>query len=278
MITLQSYAKINIGLRILGRRPEDGYHLLETIFQEVDLADVIRIETRKRRGTFGERFSMSCDDPAIPCDGKNLIMQAIDTMMPFLPQDLGLNIRLQKRIPVGAGLGGGSSNAAAILRWLNREAGLQENELSALAVRIGADVPFFLHGGTAYATGIGEVLRPIGIPKSWFAVLVFPGIGISTAWAYGQLRNSLTAKPKKAIIPSQLENEFSWQIFENDFEKAIIPSYPEIGSIKERLYESGVSYAGLSGSGSTVFGVCETCDAAERVAAAFVNAKVVRPL
>ena len=278
MVTLRSHSKIYIGLRILGRRPEDGYHLLETIFQEVDLADEIWIETRKREGLFEERFSMRCDDPAIPCDGKNLIMKALNTMMPFLPQDLGLNIRLRKRIPVGGGLGGGSSNAATMLKWLNREAGLKEDELAKLALTIGADVPFFLRGGTAYATGIGEILRVIDIPKNWFAVLVFPGIVISTAWAYGELRNSLTAKPKKAIIPSQLENGFSWQIFENDFDNAIIPSYPEIGSIKERLYASGALYAGLSGSGSTVFGICETCEIARRTAAAFVNAKVVRPV
>lgn len=278
MITLISNAKINIGLRILGRRPGDGYHLLETIFQEIDLEDEIQIEELEQRGLFHERFILTCDDPNIPIDKSNLIMKAILAMIPYLPADLGARIHLIKCIPAGAGLGGGSSNAATILNWLNLRAKLGENELAEIAVKLGADVPFFLKGRTQYAKGIGDELSPIEIPKDWCAVLVFPGQHISTPWAYEQLKISLTAKPKKAIIPSQLEKEFNWQIFENDFDVAIIPSYPEIGRIKEHFYKEGAVYAGLSGSGSTVFGICESCKIAERIISAFDNAVITYPI
>ena len=277
-VVLKSHAKLNIGLRILGRRPEDGYHLLETIFQEIDLADEIQIEELKQRGLFHERFTLTCDDPNIPVDDSNLIMKAIWAMIPYLPIDLGAKIHLVKRIPAGAGLGGGSSNAATILKWLNLKAKLGENDLAEIAIKLGADIPFFLKGGTQYAKGIGDELSPIDIPKDWCAVLVFPGLHISTPWAYEQLKNSLTAKPKKAIIPSQLEKDFDWRFFENDFDLAIIPSYPEIGKIKEHLYKEGAFYAGLSGSGSTVFGICESCAIAKKILQAFERACIACPI
>ncbi len=277
-LVLKSFAKLNIGLRILGRRPGDGYHLLETIFQEIDLADEIQIDELEQRGLFHERFRLTCDDPGIPTDDNNLIMKAIWAMIPYLPADLGAKIHLKKNIPSGAGLGGGSSNAATILNWLNLKAGLDKEKLAEIAVKLGADVPFFLKGGTQYATGIGDDLRPIEIPKDWCAVLIFPALHISTPWAYEQLRISLTAKPKKPIIPSQLKKEFNWQIFENDFDLAIIPSYPEIGKIKATFYKEGAVYAGLSGSGSTVFGICESCKIAERIVSVCDNAVLTYPI
>ncbi len=278
METLRSHAKLNIGLRILGRRPDDGYHLLETVFQEIDLADEIRVEEYTGRGVFHERFSLSCDKPEIPTDCNNLILKAVRAMVNYLPTDLCAKIHLVKRIPSGAGLGGGSSNAAAILKWLNEWAEFDEKDLSDIAVKLGADIPFFLHGGTQYATGIGEELTPVEIPKNWHAVLVFPNLHISTVWAYEQLKISLTDKPKNAIIPSQLKKSFDWRFFENDFDDAIIQSYPEIGKIKERLLEEGAVYAGLSGSGSTVFGICETCDTATKIRSLFEKAMIVKPL
>ncbi len=252
--------------------------MLETIFQEIDLADEIQIEELKQRGLFHERFTLTCDDPNIPVDDSNLIMKAIWAMIPYLPIDLGAKIHLVKRIPAGAGLGGGSSNAATILKWLNLKAKLGENDLAEIAIKLGADIPFFLKGGTQYAKGIGDELSPIDIPKDWCAVLVFPGLHISTPWAYEQLKNSLTAKPKKAIIPSQLEKDFDWRFFENDFDLAIIPSYPEIGKIKEHLYKEGAFYAGLSGSGSTVFGICESCAIAKKILQAFERACIACPI
>lgn len=278
MEILTSHAKLNIGLRILGRRPIDGFHLLETVFQEIDLADEIKIEVYQGRGMFHERFSLTCNDPEIPTDCNNLILKAVRAMVNFVPIDLCAKIHLIKHIPSGAGLGGGSSNAAAILKWLNGWAEFNDDDLSDIAVKLGADVPFFLKGGTQYATGIGEELRPVDIPKDWHAVLVFPDLHISTVWAYEQLKISLTEKPKNAIIPSQLKKRFDWRFFENDFDDAIIPSYPEIGKIKEQLLQEGAVYAGLSGSGSTVFGICETCDKATRIRSLFKRAVIVQPL
>ena len=278
MLTLKSYAKLNIGLRIIGRRPEDGYHLLETIFQEIDLADEIQINEFQSNGQFHERFSLSCNDPAIPTDCNNLILKAVRAMVNYLPVDLSAKIHLIKNIPSGAGLGGGSSNAAMILKWLNKWAEFSDKDLKDIAVKLGADVPFFLEGGTQYATGIGDELTKIEIPKDWKAVLVFPNLHISTAWAYEQLRISLTAKPKNTIISSQLGKAFDWRFFENDFDDAIIPSYPEIGEIKARLYKGGALYAGLSGSGSTVFGICKSCETAETLRSSFKNAMIVKPI
>ena len=278
MKTLQSHAKLNLGLRILGRRSEDGYHLLETIFQEIDLADEIGINEYRKEGQFHERFILTCENPEIPTDCNNLILKAVRAMVNFVPTDLAADIHLVKNIPSGAGLGGGSSNAATILKWLNKWAEFSDEDLAEIAVKLGADVPFFLKGGTQYAVGIGDELNAIGIPKDWQAVLVFPSIQISTAWAYEQLRISLTAKPKNTIISSQLEKAFDWRFFENEFDEAIIPSYPEIGEIKARLYEGGALYAGLSGSGSTVFGICKSCETAKKLRSSFKKAMIAKPL
>ncbi len=277
-LVLRSNAKLNIGLRILGRRSEDGYHLLETIFQEIDLADEIRIEEKNRRGMFFERFKLSCNKEDIPTDENNLVMKAILEMTPYVPVDFGADIYLEKNIPSGAGLGGGSSNAACILNWLNEKAGLDRNKLIKIATGLGADVPFFLKGGTQYAVGIGDELSEIALPKDWYAVLVFPDVHISTPWAYKELKISLTEKSKKAIIPSLLENEINWRFFENNFDDAIIPSYPEIGKIKERLLNAGAVYAALSGSGSTVFGICKSCEEAEKLRSLFEKAVIVKPI
>lgn len=273
---LACHAKINIGLRILGRRPEDGFHVLETIFQEVDFGDDLSIKPLPFHG--GERFSLSCNWDEIPCDGRNLVLKAAVAMEKYLPADLGLSFHLEKRIPVGAGLGGGSSNAAAVLKYINDLAGLDDEELAGIAVTLGADVPFFLRGGTAYATGIGDELQPVTIDKNWFCVLVFPGISVSTVWAYSQLKISLTESMKSTKILSYLGNDFKWRLFENNFENVVHPAYPRIGKIKEDLLRAGAEYASLSGSGSTVFGVCETYKKAQELCGQFSNALVAVPI
>jgi 4-diphosphocytidyl-2-C-methyl-D-erythritol kinase len=249
MAILRANAKINIGLRILGRRQTDGYHLLETIFQEIDFADIIHIEVNQRGN-----FNLTCNQEGIPIDNTNLILKAINSLRPYLPDGLGAEISLEKNIPVGAGLGGGSSNAAAILKYFSS---LCENvpDLFSLAVGLGADVPFFLKGGTVYATGIGDELRPVKIPLDWTVCLVMPPFHISTPWAYKELRISLTDTVKKTNISSFLRQGFSWRFFENDFERVIIPAYPQIGAIKTALLDCGALFAGLSGSGSTVYGI-----------------------
>lgn len=247
--SLKAYAKINIGLRILGRRPSDGYHLLETIFQELDFADKIRIEVNR-----SGHFSLDSNRKDIPLDESNLILKAVNAIKPWLPEDLGANIFVDKQIPPGAGLGGGSSDAAAILKFF-RPLCHHEPPLKSLALSLGADVPFFLAGGSAYAKGIGDELEPVSIPLDWAAVLVMPPFSVSTQQAYRDLRISLTDTVKKTNIPSFLRQGFAWRFFENDFERVIIPAYPQIGAIKSALLEAGATFSALSGSGSTVYGI-----------------------
>jgi len=249
MAVLRANAKINIGLRILGRRKTDGYHVLETIFQEIDFADIIHVDIN-RSGT----FNLACNRKDIPTDGSNLILKAVNRIKPYLPEGMGAEIYLEKNIPVGAGLGGGSSDAAAILKYFSSLYN-HKQDLLPLAVDLGADVPFFLKGGTAYATGTGDILKSVKIPMDWTVCLVMPPFQISTPWAYKELRISLTDTVKKTNISSFLRQEFSWRFFENDFERVIIPAYPQIGAIKAALLECGALYAGLSGSGSTVYGI-----------------------
>lgn len=248
-VSLKAYAKINIGLRILGRRPSDGYHVLETIFQELNFADEIYVQVNH-----SGRFILESNRKDIPLDESNLILKAVNILKPWLPKDLGADIFVDKQIPPGAGLGGGSSNAAVILKFF-RTLCHHEPPLESLAFSLGADVPFFLTGGTAYATGIGDELKPISIPLDWIAVLVMPPFSISTKQAYQDLRISLTDTVKKTNIPSYLSQGFAWRFFENDFERVIIPAYPQIGAIKSALLEAGATFSALSGSGSTVYGI-----------------------
>lgn len=249
MAILRANAKINIGLRILGRRKTDGYHLIETIFQEINFADIIHIDVNHHGF-----FSLTCNRKEIPTDDSNLILKAVNCLKPYLPQGIGAEIYLEKNIPSGAGLGGGSSDAAAILKYFSTYCD-SVPDLFSLAVRLGADVPFFLQGGTAYATGIGDIMKKINIPLNWSICLVIPPFHISTPWAYKELRISLTDTVKKTNISGFLRQEFSWRFFENDFERVIIPAYPQIGAIKSALLDCGAVYAGLSGSGSTVYGI-----------------------
>lgn len=249
MAQLRANAKINMGLRVLGRRKMDGYHLIETIFQEIDFADIIHVDINKKG-----IFNLACNRKEIPTDSSNLILKAINSLKQYLPRDLGADIFLEKNIPVGAGLGGGSSDAAAILKYFSSLCD-HKPDLFSMAVELGADVPFFLKGGTAYATGIGDKLERINIPLDWSICLVMPHFQISTPWAYKELKISLTDTVKKTNISSFLRQGFSWRFFENDFERVIIPAYPQIGAIKAALLECDALYAGLSGSGSTVYGI-----------------------
>ncbi|HAE87067.1 TPA: 4-(cytidine 5'-diphospho)-2-C-methyl-D-erythritol kinase [Candidatus Marinimicrobia bacterium] len=247
--SLKAYAKINIGLRILGRRPSDGYHVLETIFQELDFSDKIYVKVNR-----SGHFTLDSNRKDIPLNESNLILKAVKAIKPWLPEDLGADIFVDKQIPPGAGLGGGSSDAAAILKFF-RPLCHNKPPLESLALSLGADVPFFLTGGTSYATGIGEELKSISIPLDWIVVLVMPPFSISTKQAYMDLRISLTDTVKKTNIPSFLRRGFDWRFFENDFERVIIPAYPQIGVIKSALLEAGAEFSALSGSGSTVYGI-----------------------
>ncbi|MFQ6607739.1 MAG: 4-(cytidine 5'-diphospho)-2-C-methyl-D-erythritol kinase [Fidelibacterota bacterium] len=252
MPEFSSYAKINIGLKIAAPRP-DGYHIIHTVFQEISLKDTIRIKP-----TAG-KFHFSCNHPDVPEDETNLCVRAWDIINKDVGDLPSVNIELVKNIPVAAGLGGGSSNAATVLIGINQlfELGLEDQHLENIAVQLGADVPFFIKGGIQYATEIGDKLAPAQLPEIGAIVLVVPPTRISTAWAYEEAIKFLPEGYSTGKFAAASRTYQDWKFFENDFEPLVFQTYPEIGTIKARLLKSGAVFAGLSGSGSTVFGIFE---------------------
>jgi len=258
-----SYAKINLGLKILNKR-DDNFHNLHSIFLEVDLIDELVF-------TPSSTYNLTSEGPAsakFPLDETNLISKAYMVMKKFSLPQTEYDIHIIKKIPIGSGLGGGSSNAAATLIALNNLWGLSLNnyELEQTAKSIGADVPFFIKGGLQLVEGIGDILNvidPIFI-KDLIFVLVVPSIHISTAWAYRILNKTLQPNINRPKF-SPLSEPMNWELFENDFERVIHETYPEIGEIKANLKNSEALYTGLSGSGSTVFGVFDNLQKAETI-------------
>jgi len=250
-IFLKSYAKVNIGLQIRNQR-DDRYHNLHTVFQEVDLHDNIKISKNS------DSWSLSVNRDDIPTDESNTCIKAYLELKNLYPQISGISIKIEKHIPSGGGLGGGSSNAATILKGLNQffNLNISDNELEEIGVKVGADVPFFIKGGTQIGDGIGEVLTPIKKAIDGYYLLILPNTFISTAWAYESMKKNLEEETDRPNFAHFLEgNNLSETIFDNDFERIVIPTYPEIGEIKKGLKKAGASYASLSGSGSTVFGI-----------------------
>ena len=239
-----SYAKINWSLRITRRRA-DGYHDLETLFQQISLADELTF-------TRADRFSLTCDVPGIPTDDTNLVLRAARAL--GCPP---LAIELRKRIPVGGGLGGGSSNAAAMLRAIDTMFDLRTSpaRLAEIALTLGSDVPFFLVGGTAYATGRGEILSPLPAVAPVPLLLVLPDVAVPTAGAFAALRQF--SQPvgieayRRMIDDDLLAHAAS---LTNDFEEVIFARHSPLRDYKQRLLASGAAWAGMSGSGSTIVG------------------------
>ena len=257
-ITLKSHAKVNIGLRVLNLRP-DGYHNLHTIFQELDFHDTITLT----KSESNSKFTASIKD--FPLDKSNTCHKAFITLKQEFSELGGVQIHVDKHIPQGAGLGGGSSNGAAVLKGLNQlyELGLVANDLEQLAMKIGADVPFFIRGGCQLGEGIGEKLTPIARLLDYTILLVLPSFSISTSWAYKSIKNGLDVEGKKANFADLFRRDIiPFELFKNDFERIVIPAHPEIGKIKDALLENGARYASLSGSGSTVFGMFDEDTAA----------------
>lgn len=257
-IQLPAYAKINLGLRVLGKRP-DGYHEIETFFLQVDLADQLYFQLLQEPGI---RFS--CNWPELSEPEDNLCIKACRLLERTSNQIFGLDIHLEKKIPFGAGLGGGSSDAAVVLMALNLlyNMKLSHAELSELAARLGSDVPFFLYGGMAYAIGRGEKLRQLeNLPDVW-VLLVKPDVSISTKWAYDNLKFGLTNTKKNTTFAS-LKNSLSMtdklrEVCQNDLEVAVFSQYPDLAEIKSRLQDVGASAVSMSGSGSAIFGIFES--------------------
>ena len=248
-LRLESPAKINLLLRILRKR-KDGYHEIQTLFQKISLHDTLRFSLTKEKGIF-----ITTDHPRLPTDRRNLVYPAARAMLERSNYPGGLKIDIQKKIPLGAGLGGGSSNAATTLKALNRllEVNLSQAELMRIGLELGADVPFFFMEGAAVGSGIGERLEKIDLPELWF-VLMNPNFEVSTAWAY---QNSvLTRKAFHYNIQELLRtSEGIARILRNDLEACVSKAHHEIMTMKEMLRSTEALGALMSGSGPTVFGV-----------------------
>ena len=250
---IRAPAKINLRLRVVGKR-KDGYHLLDTIMVPVSLYD--EIEITKAKGD--RKVKVTCDDPLVPQGRKNLVYQAAVLLLEKSGIHAQVRIHIRKRIPVGAGLGGGSSDAAATLIGLNRLLGLRlpARKLEKLSLSLGADVPFFIRARPVRARGIGERLSALRkLPRLW-AVILYPKFPVSTAWVYGKLRLKLTKPSANTSINSLLGNADGLRkLLVNDLEAVTMGRYPQIELLKSRLTQEGAIGALMSGTGSSVFGI-----------------------
>jgi 4-diphosphocytidyl-2-C-methyl-D-erythritol kinase len=258
IITLPAFAKINLGLRVLGRRA-DGYHEIRTVFQTVTLHDTLSFEPAP-----GGRLELACTDPTIPTDESNLVLRAASLLRERRGVSRGARARLEKSIPAGGGLGGGSSDAAAALLALNYLWNLAADarELSELGARLGADVPFFLTGGTALGTGTGTDIKPLEDAPKRRLVVVTPSVRVSTAEAYKALSAPALTKADGVdnLSVSRTEADFPdslCDVMSNDFEAVVVRLHPEVGRARDALLGAGAVQASLSGSGSSVYGVFE---------------------
>lgn len=242
---VEAYAKINWSLRITGKRA-DGYHDLETVFQQISLHDTLTFMP-------SSTLSLTCSDPTIPVDDTNLVFRAARAV------GATAQIHLEKRIPAGGGLGGGSSDAAATLRALAPS----DAPLADLAHSLGSDVPFFLVGGTAYATGRGEVLTPLPSLPSTPLLLLLPDERVLTREAFARIT--------RYSAPLGIEAYRSREVFTNDFEEPVFAMLPPLRELKQRLYAAGAAWAGMSGSGSTIVGAFDTVEGRDVAATAFAD-------
>ncbi|MBM4264536.1 MAG: 4-(cytidine 5'-diphospho)-2-C-methyl-D-erythritol kinase [Deltaproteobacteria bacterium] len=254
---IRAPAKINLSLRVVGKRA-DGYHLLDTIMLPVSLFD--EIEIKKRAAKDGRpQIRLSCAPRTVPEDESNLAFKAARLILAQSGAPGALDIHITKRIPVGAGLGGGSTDAAATLVGINRlfKLGFSQRRLEKLGTRLGADVAFFINAKPARARGIGDRLTPINkVPCLWL-VIVYPKFAVSTAWVYGNLDvKKLTKSASKISIRTLLGNTNGInELLVNDLEAVTIGRHPKIESLKRKLTQAGASGTLMSGSGSSVFGI-----------------------
>ena len=273
---LRALAKINLGLDILRKR-EDGYHEVRMIMQKIQMYDVLEIRRVKKPG-----ISLSVNYPYIPNDERNLVYKAAKLLMDEFQVKSGVDIRLEKFIPVAAGMAGGSSDAAAALVGINRlfKLGLSEKDLMDRAVNIGADVPYCVMRGTALAEGIGEKLTRITPVPDCFVLIGKPGINVSTKAAYESLQlDKITTHPDIDGMIKDIECGNLLAMTEkmgNVFEPGIIGKYPVIGEIKELMEAHGALKAMMSGSGPTVFGIFDDRKKMEAAAAALRESRLAK--
>lgn len=265
MLTEKAQAKINLTLDVLYKRP-DGYHEVEMVMQTVDLSDHLQFQERA-----DEEIVLTCTAPYIPLDQRNLVYQAAFLMRETYGIKKGIHIHIEKRIPVAAGLAGGSSDAAATLRGLNRlwNLNLSLDELAALGSKIGSDVPFCLYGGTAIARGRGEQIERLPSVSPTWVVLVKPPIAVSTADVYGRLQvaeidhHPSTSDMVRALTTGDVK-QISSQLG-NVLENVTFAMYPEVERLKQQLLKFGAQGALMSGSGPTLFALVEREQKAVRI-------------
>ena len=261
-----AHAKINVGLDIVGKRP-DGYHELNTIFYELQLHDTLELERTKETG-----IQLTCSDPALPAGEDNLAYRAARLFLEWCGIREGVRIHLAKRIPFGAGLGGGSSDAAAVLVGMNTMFGQQlpAETLCALAAELGADVPFFIRGGCAQAEGIGERLVHYSGVRMPPMLVVKPEAAVPTAWAYRAADECPDAvhPDMEKLLQALLAGSYDeiCRFAGNTFEPAVFAGYPEIRQLKERLLRLGAGACVMTGSGAAVYALFREIREAEEAA------------
>ena len=256
---IRAPAKINLGLRVVGKRA-DGYHLLDTIMLPISLWDDLTIRRLRPKHLSGT-VRVTCDHPDVPHGEANLAYRAARLLLNRQKSAPGIHIHLTKRIPIGAGLGGGSTDAAATLIGVNRLLGLRLSlrQLRRLALSLGADVPFFISGKPARARGIGEKLTLLKSIPDIPLVVIYPNIAVSTAWVFRNLRAKLTkSRLNNSIKTSLKSSDRLRRLLVNDLETVALRRYPQIGWQKNRLIREGALGALMSGSGSAVFGIFES--------------------
>ena len=266
MITVEKApAKLNLGLQIMGKR-SDGFHDLVSIFQTINLYDQLIFDGAQKGQTL-----LSCDDPKLSCGPDNLVWRAVDVFRQATGIDKGIQIHLKKQIPYGAGLGGGSSDAATVLGVLNRiwDAKLSIDSLRNLGLSLGSDVPFFLQKGTALVKGRGEHVHYLSWRAELVYVLVVPGFEIATGWAYANYKKALTEKGGYAtfldsVSPDEIGISDLLRHLRNDFLPLVVQTHPEVTQVLTEFEKAGAVATSLSGSGSTLYGVFEDLQRAQK--------------
>ena len=252
MITFPN-AKINLGLNIIEKRP-DGYHNLETIFYPINLQDALEVTRRENND---KEYTLHISGS--PLEGEpedNLVVKAYKLLKKDYPGLLPVDIHMYKHIPAGAGLGGGSSDAACMIKLLNDKfsLGLSTERMEEYAVKLGADCAFFIRNKPVFATGIGNLFEPVELSlKGYHIILIKPDIFVSTRDAFAEIKPVRPAVSLKEIVKQPME---TWKnSMKNDFEDSVFKKFPEIAAIKDELYDLGAVYAAMSGSGSSVYGI-----------------------
>jgi len=262
VISLKAPAKVNLFLEILGKR-DDGYHEIETIMQEIDLADSLQFEETQ------EGVTLECNDKNIPANQDNLVCKAANLILEECGIKKGVLINLEKNIPVGAGLGGGSSDAATTLKALNSlwKVGLNNEELMGFAAKLGSDIPFFINGKTALCRGRGELITPVEVRNRMDYIILFPRVHISTETIYKNLKIDLTKKRKDVsfFLDALKYSEVAGisKLLFNRLEEIIFATYPDLLQVKSTLESFGFCGLSISGSGSAFFGLCNDRHQAE---------------